>query len=53
MTKRGIANRQKKRVMPPRVWVKPRFKVPRKSGGDQKTASSGIVRPGKSGERKT
>jgi hypothetical protein len=52
MTKRGIANRQKKRVAPPRVWKEPRLRFPPKRGNGQKTASTGIVRPGKIGGRK-
>jgi len=51
MTKRGIANRQKKRVAPPRVWKEPRLRLPSKTGSGQKTSSS-LVRPGKSSDGK-
>lgn len=50
MTRRGIGNRQKKRVVPKRVWKKPRFQpVPRETV--PKAPSDRLSRPTK-GDRK-
>lgn len=50
MTRRGIGNRQKKRVAPKRVWKEPRFHPAKRETGP-KTSSGGISRPRK-GDRK-
>ena len=50
MTKRGIGNRQKKRLVPKRVWKEPRFPpVPRET--EPKAPSGRLSRPAK-GDRK-
>lgn len=46
MTKRGIGNRQKKRVVAKRVWKEPRLRPARREKGP-KTSSGGISRPRK------